>query len=194
MKRSVLLASVLLIIVLVLCGCSSPTGGGSVSPTDAAESASPAASEEPAAGASPAASEEPAAGASSAVSEEPAGSPVPTQGAEGTPVPHTVSIPAEFDDVTDEEREKIVSFLTEKLGAEDEATGFTMIYEPIGRFSLNDEDWYLVSLRWLVENDGVPSHTSRLGELALSADMTRLYNAYMLSDTVEIYPGENLLD
>ena len=101
-----------------------------------------------------------------------------------------VEISADIKDITEDERKSVEQFMVEKHGEKSEGNGFEMSYTVSGTVEYNSAEYYLVTMRWLVQDEsGNPSHLSRLGEVLVSKDMKTEYQADMSGDTLTVYPS-----
>lgn len=102
----------------------------------------------------------------------------------------TVDMVADIKDITDAERKDIESFMIEKHGEKSEGNGFQMSYSVNGMVEYNSAEYYLVTMRWLVQDEnGNPSHLSRLGEVLVSKDKKTEYQAELHGDVLTVYPS-----
>lgn len=105
-----------------------------------------------------------------------------------------VSIPADFEPPKDENIDEMDAFLAEKLGRLDGDNGFEMIYGLVGMIEYDGEEYYLVSVRRMVQDaDGNVTNSSRVGELVVNSERTAVYDAELTGDGIVIHFSENLI-
>lgn len=87
--------------------------------------------------------------------------------------------PKEKVKITPEEAERLC---LEILGDKAEETGFPMSYRCMGTFSEKDKTFYVIEIRWLVNN----SHFSYIGNCFVNLDGSEIYNGIAIAEETKI--------
>ena len=87
--------------------------------------------------------------------------------------------PKEKEKITPEEAERLC---LEILGDKAEETGFPMSCRCMGTFSENDKTFYVIEIRWLVNN----SHFSYIGNCFVNLDGNEIYNGIAIAEEIKI--------
>ena len=105
-----------------------------------------------------------------------------------------VSVPMDIEPPKDEDIDEMDAFLAEKLGRFDGDNGFEMIYGLVGMIEYDGEEYYLVSVRRMVQDaDGNVTNSSRVGELVVNSERTAVYDAELTGDGIVIHFSDNLI-
>lgn len=81
-----------------------------------------------------------------------------------------------------------------KTGERNEKTGNENIYEYVDTQTINGRDYYNFSYSWLVYDDDIASHISKLGNIMVAIDGSAISFAEKLDDKWQLYdsnPGES---
>ena len=87
------------------------------------------------------------------------------------------------------ENQLIYSVLKDYLGEKDLETGNQQIYEIVGKFNAEGEQYYLGRWRWLVNND----HSSLLCEFVLKGNLSEMYECIIENDYITWTNENNFL-